>query len=68
MRKHSRKERSVSKGLGIMCRKFKEAVSRAGPGADTGHGDGLWWPQATSSEGHPKEEGCDSICYGSPRR
>lgn len=51
-----------------MHRAFTDAASRAGPRADTVHGGGLWWPQAAPLEGHSRQEGCDSICYGSHGR
>lgn len=44
-----------------MYRAFKDLTSRVGPGADTGHGDNLWWPQATSSEGQSRQTGADYI-------
>lgn len=62
MRSHSRKEQSVSQRPGDeMHRSFKDVASRVEPGADTVHGDGLWWPQATSSEGHSRQAGSGGI-------
>ena len=46
-------EKSLQKGTKCeqrpgdeMHRSFKDVAGRVGPGADTVHGDGLWWPQA----------------------
>ena len=68
-------EKSLQKGTKCeqrpgdeMHRSFKDVAGRVGPGADTVHGDGLWWPQArqagsseASSEGHSRQAGSGGV-------